>query len=349
MKIKNPNTGEIIEVPKGMEDQVRMAIEAGEDPTELMQMKHGGIHIKESKKGTFTAAAKKHGMGVQEFASKVLANKDKYSPAMVKKANFAKNATKFKHEHGGYMEFGGNLMTDYYYANGGEMIKRADGSYSKRGLWDNIRANAGSGKKPTKEMLKQEAHIRAMEKALGGEIGLYEQGGINNPGFRALPDYVQQNIIDNMGYGGYMEMGGMYNPEMAYGGYMATGGCMECGGRMESGGKIPTDVLRSRLEAHMSPDEVEDYLESYGLGGEIEEAGNGKWIQKAINPKHKGYCTPMTKATCTPKRKALAMTLKKMAKSRKKEEGGYVAGQEYEMTDDQIAKLRAMGYKISEL
>ena len=41
-----------------------------------------------------------------------------------------------------------------------------------------------------------------------------------------------------------------------------------------------------------------------------------KWIQKAINPAHKGYCTPMTKPTCTPKRKALAMTLKKMAKNR---------------------------------
>jgi hypothetical protein len=37
-----------------------------------------------------------------------------------------------------------------------------------------------------------------------------------------------------------------------------------------------------------------------------------KWIQKAVNPKHKGYCTPVTKKTCTPKRKALAMTLKKM-------------------------------------
>jgi hypothetical protein len=41
-----------------------------------------------------------------------------------------------------------------------------------------------------------------------------------------------------------------------------------------------------------------------------------KWIQKAINPKHKGYCTPMSKPTCTPKRKALAITLKKMAKKR---------------------------------
>ena len=41
-----------------------------------------------------------------------------------------------------------------------------------------------------------------------------------------------------------------------------------------------------------------------------------KWIQKAINPAHKGYCTPMTKPTCTPKRKALAKTLKKIAKNR---------------------------------
>ena len=51
-----------------------------------------------------------------------------------------------------------------------------------------------------------------------------------------------------------------------------------------------------------------------------------KWIQGAVNPKHKGYCTPMTKSTCTPRRKALARTFKKhhgFHKS-KKEEGGYV-------------------------
>jgi hypothetical protein len=45
-----------------------------------------------------------------------------------------------------------------------KMIKRADGSYSRRGLWDNIRAAAGSGKKPTKEMLKQEKKIKAKSK-----------------------------------------------------------------------------------------------------------------------------------------------------------------------------------------
>lgn len=63
----------------------------------------GGIHIKPSKRGTFTAAASKHDMGVQEFASKVLANPDDYSPAMRKKAQFAKNASKWKHAYGGIM------------------------------------------------------------------------------------------------------------------------------------------------------------------------------------------------------------------------------------------------------
>lgn len=44
------------------------------------------------------------------------------------------------------------------------MMKRADGSYSPRGLWDNIRANKGSGKKPTSAMLKQEKKIKSQEK-----------------------------------------------------------------------------------------------------------------------------------------------------------------------------------------
>jgi len=57
-------------------------------------------------------------------------------------------------------------------AKGGkEMIKRADGSYSQRGLWDNIRAAAKRnkaagkrGKKPTAAMLKQERKIKAKGK-----------------------------------------------------------------------------------------------------------------------------------------------------------------------------------------
>ena len=63
----------------------------------------GGIHIKPSKRGTFTAAAKKHGKSVQAFASQVLANKNRYSSAMVKKANFARNAARW-HAEGGILE-----------------------------------------------------------------------------------------------------------------------------------------------------------------------------------------------------------------------------------------------------
>lgn len=45
-----------------------------------------------------------------------------------------------------------------------ELLKRKDGSKSRRGLWDNIRENKGSGKKPTKEMLKQEKNILEKKK-----------------------------------------------------------------------------------------------------------------------------------------------------------------------------------------
>jgi hypothetical protein len=45
-----------------------------------------------------------------------------------------------------------------------QMINRKDGSVSQRGLWDNIRANKGSGKKPTKQMLQQEKKIKAKKK-----------------------------------------------------------------------------------------------------------------------------------------------------------------------------------------
>lgn len=77
----------------------------------------GGIHIAPSKKGTFTAAAKKHGKSVQAFASQVLANPENYSPAMRKKANFARNAAKWHHAEGGL------LMSDDF-TNGVTLINQ---------------------------------------------------------------------------------------------------------------------------------------------------------------------------------------------------------------------------------
>ena len=47
-----------------------------------------------------------------------------------------------------------------------------------------------------------------------------------------------------------------------------------------------------------------------GLGQKMGLQEEDKWIQKAVDPAHKGYCTPMTKDTCTPRRKALAKRFK---------------------------------------
>ncbi|MBQ7430749.1 MAG: hypothetical protein IJV29_18890 [Butyrivibrio sp.] len=92
---------------RGLEDIMQKLMVEQETLREQRQSRKyaegGGIHIKPSKRGTFTAAASKHDMGVQEFASKVLANPDNYSPAMRKKAQFAKNASKWKHAYGGLM------------------------------------------------------------------------------------------------------------------------------------------------------------------------------------------------------------------------------------------------------
>ena len=61
----------------------------------------GSIHIAKNKRGTFKAQASKMGMSTQQAASHILANKDDYSPAMVKKAVFAHN---FAHAYGGPLE-----------------------------------------------------------------------------------------------------------------------------------------------------------------------------------------------------------------------------------------------------
>ncbi len=45
-----------------------------------------------------------------------------------------------------------------------ELLKRKDGSKSRHGLWDSIRENKGSGRKPTKAMLEQEKKIKKQTK-----------------------------------------------------------------------------------------------------------------------------------------------------------------------------------------
>lgn len=57
----------------------------------LFLKKGNKIRIKPENRGKFTAKAKRHNMGVQEYARYVLANKEKYPSSTVKQANFARN------------------------------------------------------------------------------------------------------------------------------------------------------------------------------------------------------------------------------------------------------------------
>ena len=64
----------------------------------------GTITINPKNTDKFTKSANNAGMSVQEFASHVLSNTDKYSPLQVRRANFARNAARWKHANGGEVE-----------------------------------------------------------------------------------------------------------------------------------------------------------------------------------------------------------------------------------------------------
>ncbi len=87
--------------------------------------------------------------------------------------------------------------------------------------------------------------------------------------------------------------------------------------------------------------------EEFCMGGQFDKyaAGGEHWIQGAVNPAHKGYCTPMTKETCTPARKAFAMTMKKHHGFHKMADGGegdtseLEQGEHVQQTDGNISKI----------
>ena len=61
------------------------------------------IHIKKKNRGKFTASAKRAGQSVQEHARAVLRNPNA-TPLQKKRANFARNAAKWKHQEGGIID-----------------------------------------------------------------------------------------------------------------------------------------------------------------------------------------------------------------------------------------------------
>lgn len=270
------------------EDEDEVHGEKGDENAYAMggKAKKKGIYIKPSKRGTFTAAANKHGKSVQSFAAQVMANKENYSPAMVKKANFARNAAKWKKAMGG-----GAAQVDQpvMYAHGG-WIKGAINPEHKGYCTPMTKSTCTPRRKALAKRFKKGGDLH--KKAFGGfsaadmdgrrEVGIYA--------FGSQADIERgNNLLANTPNPTVYAHGGMNN---------AGGNASELQLLLYANGGVFADEAQREVELQRGV---------YATGGKAKK----NWIQGAVNPAHKGYCTPMTKSTCTPRRKALAKTFKK--------------------------------------
>jgi hypothetical protein len=164
------------------------------DDDSEMYKSGGGIHIKPSKRGTFTAAAKKHGKSVQAFASQVLANKGNYSSAMVKKANFARNAAKWKHEDGGPVMYGDGTKV---YSTSNQNTSQVGNNYQN--TYQTASTNIDPDGNTSQQFIRQTNNPNQTpyfryfnDDALGSEINIAGGNG-NNMFF--TPDSIMGNFL----------------------------------------------------------------------------------------------------------------------------------------------------------
>ena len=173
------------------------------------------------------------------------------------------------HENGGVpMDLSGDGVIDSE-LEGGEIIEtmKGGGKSGQKYIWsDHLKKGGKSFAKNFEEMKrkgKSQAEIEGLRvdqeiaanrdpnmlyAKYGGMMNYMKEGGVPNKykGFSKLPESVQRKINSDLamkyGYGGKINY-------------------------MEEGGKLPKDVLKSRLESHMSDAEAQNYLDSYKGGG----------------------------------------------------------------------------------
>jgi hypothetical protein len=95
---KAPTAEQITNNPQQLarEEEMQEGTPNMDIPIDPIEMAKSGIEIKPENKGKFTRWAKARGMSVAQAYKKVLANKEKYPPSVVKMANFARNAAGWK-------------------------------------------------------------------------------------------------------------------------------------------------------------------------------------------------------------------------------------------------------------
>ncbi len=120
------------------EDIIKQEEQEAAQENQMMGMAKSGIEIKPENRGKFTAWAKKRGMTVSEAANKVMSNKDRYTPDVVKMANFAKNVAGWdKAQEGGSIKdeeksFLGKIKDNFLYSI--NPLYRADDALQAMGI-----------------------------------------------------------------------------------------------------------------------------------------------------------------------------------------------------------------------
>ena len=136
-----------------------------------------GIEIKPENEGKFTAWAKKRGMGVQEAARKVLANKGKYPPSVVKMANFARNAAGWNKQEGGEQT---PEMKEYLEAlEFNKIARQAIGTNNKELLASFTSRNNPNRPYSNNELARDHSELQKLRQAAG--LGLMEEASILFP------------------------------------------------------------------------------------------------------------------------------------------------------------------------
>ena len=210
------------------------------------------------------------------------------------------------------------------YTNGGDRVGFRKGR-SVRDTTRNPHKDSPSTKprRPLREKLPDSAYWRKAA-AQGGRIGLKRGGG------RTKRQAAASEIFKAKGLKKAGEIGPGWNHPLNPLRIIAEGRSSGFSGYPQKSKyekslekhkkKFPTLVENIKYGKKKDFKKVKPSPQKRADGGRIELKRGGSpknWIQKAVNPKHKGFCTPMTKKTCTPRRKALARTFKKMGRARK--------------------------------
>jgi hypothetical protein len=132
---------------------------------------------------------------------------------------------------------------------------------------------------------------------------------------------VRTKSDNDQGYPFQRDQGYMYEQDM--GGVIVPMHAPDMDGNMYNTGGPINGVLKYDQDSYENGG-----LYTQGLIGNITNPDymkKGGWLKGAVNPAHKGYCTPLSNPKCTGHRRAFALMMKKKHGFHKKEDGGIIS------------------------